>query len=185
MSVTSTMLALGTPVPPFTLTNAVDGRPVSSSDFAAKEALLVMFICNHCPYVVHVRDEITRVARDYLPRGVGIVAINSNSAVTHPQDGPEHMRTLAHELGWQFPFVFDETQNVAHTFKAACTPEFYVFDKHQRLVYRGQMDDSRPQSGKPVSGRDLRAALDNVLDGRPVSSDQKPSTGCSIKWHPD
>ena len=181
----SSMLPLGTLVPAFPLTNAMDGRRVSPSDFDAKPALLVMFICNHCPYVVHVRDEITRLARDYMPKGVAIIAINSNSAITHPQDGPEHMASLARQLHWEFPFVFDETQAVARSFKAACTPEFYVFDKQHRLAYRGQLDDSRPQDTKPVNGRDVRAALDNVLAGRPVSAEQKPSVGCSIKWYPE
>ena len=177
------MLALGTPVPAFVLTNAVDDKPVSSSDFVDRRGLLVMFICNHCPYVVHVRDELGRVAHDYAAKGFGVVAINSNSALSHPEDGPAHMKTLAQQLGWKFPFVFDETQDVARALAAACTPEFYVFDRRQRLAYRGQLDDSRPGNREPIDGHDLRAALEAVLAGRAPSTAQTPSVGCSIKWH--
>ena len=143
-----------------------------------------MFICNHCPFVIHVRDELTRLASEYQKRGVAIVAINSNSIETHPQDAPEHMKALATELGWKFPFLFDSTQEVAKAYRAACTPDFYLFDAEQRLVYRGQLDDSRPGNNVPVTGRDLRAALDAVLAGRAPSIDQKPSIGCNIKWAP-
>lgn len=180
----STMLALGTSAPAFALANAVDGRVVSLDTVRGAPALLVMFICNHCPFVVHVVGELTRLARDYIPRGVAIVAINSNDKKTHPQDGPDAMKRLATEEHWEFPFLFDETQAVAKAFKAVCTPEFYLFDAQQRLVYRGQLDDSRPGNGKPLDGRDLRHALDTLLEGRPVPQDQKPSVGCSIKWAP-
>ena len=180
----SNMLPLGIKAPEFALRNAVDGSAVTLKDFEGSEALLVMFICNHCPFVIHVRDELARLASDYLPRGLAIVAINSNSSVTHPQDGPEHMKELALSQGWEFPFLFDETQSVAQTYKAACTPDFFLLDADRRLVYRGQLDDSRPGNDVPVTGKDLRAAIDAVLAGRPVSEEQKPSIGCNIKWTP-
>ena len=180
----STMLPIGTAVPDFTLENAVDGRNVSPADFADGRALLVMFICNHCPFVKHVMDEITRLGEDYTSRGVGIIAINSNDPIGYPQDGPEHMKRLAEERGWRFPFVFDETQEVAKAFRAACTPDFFLFDSERRLAYRGQLDDSRPSNDLPVDGRDLRGAIDAVLAGRPVSDEQKASIGCNIKWRP-
>ena len=183
MAVTpSTMLPLGSDAPRFELENSVDGRRISLDDFADKEALLVMFICNHCPYVKHVREELGRLADDYLPRGVGIVAINSNSVDTHPQDGPEHMKELALAEGWGFPYLFDENQDVAKAYRAACTPDFFLFDSDRQLVYRGQLDDSRPGAGVPVTGRDLRAAIEAVLEGEPVPQEQKPSMGCNIKW---
>lgn len=178
------MLPLGTSLPDFSLVNAADGQLVSPQEFADRKALLVMFICNHCPFVKHVRSELSRLASDYLPRGLGIVAINSNSTATHPQDGPENMKALARQEGWEFPFLFDESQEVAKAFTAACTPDFFLFDEERRLVYRGQLDDSRPGSGVPVTGHDLRQAIDAVLAGRPVPGDQKPSLGCNIKWAP-
>jgi peroxiredoxin len=178
------MLPLGTRLPEFSLPNAVDGRLVSSSDFDGRPALLVMFLCNHCPYVQHVKSEIGRIAKAYAPRGVGIVAISSNDIAAFPEDAPEKMKELAQREGWTFPYLFDETQEVAKAFRAACTPEFYLFDRDRRLVYRGQLDDSRPKNNLPVTGRDLRAALDAVLAGRPVSPDQVPSVGCNIKWKP-
>jgi peroxiredoxin len=180
----SNMLPLQTKAPDFSLSDAVSGKNVSLAQLEAAPALLVMFICNHCPFVIHVRDELTRLAREYQKRGVAIVAINSNSIETHPQDGPDHMKSLAAELGWEFLFLFDSTQEVAKAYGAACTPDFYVFDGDRRLVYRGQLDDSRPSNNVPLTGRDLRAALDVVLAGRAVSSDQKPSIGCNIKWTP-
>jgi thiol-disulfide isomerase/thioredoxin len=185
MTVTpSTMLPLGTRLPAFSLTNAVDGRTVSSTDFADRKAFLVMFICNHCPYVQHVLVELGRLGRDYLPRGVGIVAINSNDVDAYPQDAPPEMKALAEREGWDFPYLFDETQEVAKTFRAACTPDFFLFDADGKLVYRGQLDDSRPGSGVPVTGRDLRAALEAVLAGEPVPEEQVPGLGCTIKWRP-
>ena len=180
----STMLPLGTPVPDFSLTNAVDGGTVSPDDFADHPALLVMFICNHCPFVKHVMDELTRLGRDYPPRGVGIVAINANDPIGYPQDAPENMQRLARELGWEFPFLFDETQEVAKAFHAACTPDFFLFDGDGRLAYRGQLDDSRPGNDVPVTGEDLRSAIDAVLAAEPVPEDQKASIGCNIKWRP-
>jgi thiol-disulfide isomerase/thioredoxin len=183
----SDMLPLGTAAPPFRLKDTVSGLDVSLDDFPADRPLLVMFLCNHCPYVVHVRDELTRLARDYDER-IGIVAINANSLETHPQDGPEHMRALANELGWSFPFLFDDTQEVAKSYHAACTPDFFLFaaaDGERRpLAYRGQLDASRPGNDVPVTGRDLRAAIDSVLEGRDAPAEQRPSLGCNIKWTP-
>ncbi len=181
-AVPSTMLALGTKLPEFKLQNVVDGRLVSSGDFRERAALLVTIICNHCPYVQHVKQEIGRVAADYGPRGVGIVAISSNDVAAFPDDAPDKMKALALEEGWTFPYLFDETQQVAKAFQAACTPEFYLFDRQRRLVYRGQLDGSRPRNDVPVTGRDLRAALDALLGSRPVSPEQIPSVGCNIKW---
>lgn len=178
----SAMLPLGTTVPDFALPSAVHHRTVSLKDFQDKAALLVMFICNHCPFVKHVKQELGRVARDYEPQGVGVVAISSNDIASHPDDAPEQMKRVAQEEGWTFPYLFDETQEVAKAFRAACTPDFYVFDRHRKLVYRGQLDDSRPGNDVPVTGRDLRAALDAVLAGRPVPAEQTPSLGCNIKW---
>ena len=182
VAVPSTMLPLGTAVPEFSLINAVDGRLVSAADFKNDRALLVMFICNHCPYVGHVLKEIGRIAARYQPKGLGVVAISSNDVAAFPDDSPEKMRELATVEGWRFPYVYDETQAVAKAFKAACTPEFYLFDKGRKLAYRGQLDDSRPKNTEPVTGKDLRAALDALLVGKPVSADQKPSVGCNIKW---
>ena len=180
----STMLALGTPAPAFSLVDAVDGQSVSLADFADHPALLVMFICNHCPYVKHVQSELGRVAADFAPRGLATIAINSNDLDEYPEDGPQHMRDLARAEGWTFPFLFDETQEVAKSFRAACTPDFFLFDGEQRLVYRGQLDDSRPSTDAPVTGRDLRAAIESVLAGESVPEDQKASMGCNIKWRP-
>lgn len=180
----STMLPLGTVAPAVDLLDAVSGRRVSLPAPGEAAATLVMFICNHCPYVVHVLDGLEAVARDYQGRGVRVVAINSNSERTHPQDGPAHMKTLAERRGWAFPFAFDPTQAVAKAYRAACTPDFYVFDGGLRLTYRGRLDGSRPNSGVPVTGADLRAALDATLEGRAVEGEQWPSMGCNIKWHP-
>jgi len=180
----SSMLPLGTRAPDFSLSDAVSEKTVSLAQFEDAPALLVMFICNHCPFVIHIRDELTRLASEYWKRGVAIVAINSNSIETHPQDAPEHMKALTKELGWEFPFLFDATQEVAKAYRAACTPDFYLFDAEQRLVYRGQLDDSRPGNNVPVTSQDLRAALEAVLAGRAPSIDQKPSIGCNIKWAP-
>lgn len=179
----STMIDLGTRAPDFSLQDAVSGRTVTLDDLEGP-ALLVMFVCNHCPFVIHVRDELTRLCDEYGKRGVAIAAVNSNSIESHPQDGPEHMKSLARELGWTFPFLFDASQEVAKAYRAACTPDFFVFDKDRRLVYRGQLDDSRPSTTVPVTGRDLRRALDAVLDGQPPIAPQHASIGCNIKWKP-
>ena len=180
----STMLPLGTPAPGFTLPDVVSGKEVSLSDFEGAPALVVMFICRHCPYVVFVREELVRLAQDYMPRGAAFVAVSSNDAEHYPEDGPEGLREMALDLGFPFPLLYDETQEAAKAYRAACTPDFYLFDKEQRLAYRGQLDGSRPGNEVPVDGRDLRAALDAVLEGRPVDGDQRPSLGCNIKWKP-
>ena len=179
----STMLPLGTPAPDFHLRDPV-GIPVGRDDFSDRPALLVMFLCNHCPYVRHVADEIVRLAREYQARGVGVVAISSNDVTQHPEDGPAAMAEVAVAMGAPFPYLYDETQEVAKAYRAACTPEFFVFDADRRLVYRGQLDGARPGNAVAVSGRDLRAALDAVLAGRPAPEPQRPSLGCSIKWKP-
>ncbi len=184
MAVTpSTMLPLGTKAPYFHLLN-VDGRMVSLDEFKSAPALLVIFMCNHCPYVKHVAAGVAQLARDYQPKGVAVVGINSNNPVSHPGDSPEQMVHEHQQRGYTFPYLFDDTQEVAKAYKAACTPDFYLFDADRKLVYRGQMDDSRPDSGIPVTGRDLRAALDAVLNSQPVPQKQKPSIGCNIKWRP-
>ena len=180
----STMLALGTKAPEFSLPDVVSGKTVSLPAFAGKPALLVMFICQHCPYVKHVKGELAALGRDYVKRGVGMVAISSNDAASYPDDAPASLNAMAREEGFTFPLCYDETQGVAKAYTAACTPDFFLFDKACRLVYRGQLDDSRPGNGKPVTGRDLRAALDAVLAGAPVTPTQQPSAGCNIKWKP-
>lgn len=178
----STMLPLDTQAPPFSLVDTVTGRVVSLGDFAASRALLVMFICNHCPFVRHVRGGIAQLARDYQPRGVAIVAISSNDPGRYPEDGPAEMAKEAAAAGYTFPYLFDESQTVAKAYRAACTPDFFLFDSTRKLVYRGQLDDSRPGNALPVTGEDLRAAIDAVLAGRPVPPEQYPSIGCNIKW---
>lgn len=180
----STMLELGTMAPDFSLPDVVSGRTVSLEDFAGKPALLVMFLCRHCPFVQHVQHEIARIGREYGPRGAGVVAISSNDDRAYPDDAPDRLEAMAREVGFDFPFLFDESQGVAKSYSAACTPDFFLFDADRKLVYRGQLDDSRPGSGKLVTGRDLRAALDAVLAGRPVDPNQRASVGCNIKWKP-
>ena len=179
----STMLPLGTKAPDFSLVN-VDGRVVSLADLAGKQALLVIFLCNHCPYVKHVADVLARFTSEYLAKGVAVVGINSNDVANYPADSPEQMVAEAKSRGYKFPYLYDETQEVAKAYRAACTPDFYLFDGDQRLVYRGQFDASRPDSGVPVSGADLRAAIDAVLAGREPPAEQRPSIGCNIKWKP-
>lgn len=176
------MLELGTEAPAFSLPDVVSGKVISLATFDGSAALLVMFICRHCPYVKHVQDELARLGAEYRRRGVGVVAISSNDASSHPEDAPDSLKAMAQQLGFTFPLCYDESQAVAKAYAAACTPDFFVFDGERRLAYRGQLDDSRPSSGKPVTGSDLRAALDAVLAGRPASTDQMPSMGCNIKW---
>lgn len=178
----STMVSLGVKAPDFSLKDAVSGRPVGLSAFAQEKALLVMFICRHCPYVKHVDRELAKLGKDYAGKGLGIVAISSNDAESYPEDAPESLAEMARELGFTFPVCYDETQAVAKAYSAACTPDFFLFDKDRTLVYRGQLDASRPGNGVPVTGKDLRAAVDAALAGRPVPADQKPSLGCNIKW---
>ena len=178
----STMLALGTKAPDFSLPEVVSGKTISLKSFSGKEALLVMFICRHCPYVEHVQDELARLGRDYAGKSVGIVAISSNDAANYPEDAPKNLKEMAKRLGLVFPYCYDESQEVARAYEVACTPDFFLFDKDRALIYRGQLDESRPGNNKPLNGKDLRAALDAVLSGCPVSADQKPSVGCNIKW---
>jgi peroxiredoxin len=182
----STMrLPLGAKAPDFRLADTnPPGRVVSLHDFDGKPALLVMFICNHCPFVKHVRAELARLAADWQPRGLAVVAISSNDIARYPDDAPERMTEEAREAGYTFPYLFDESQSVAKAYKAACTPDFFLFDRNRSLVYRGQLDDSRPSNGKPVTGRDLRAAIEATIAGRPVVGPQYPSIGCNIKWKP-
>jgi peroxiredoxin len=177
----STMQPLGSKAPDFRLPDTA-GNMVSLADFKNSPALLVVFMCNHCPFVQHILPQFAELARDYQARGVGIVGINSNDVETYPEDRPEKMAELAKRSGLGFPYLYDESQGVAKAYGAACTPDLYLFDRNQRLVYRGQMDDSRPGNNRPVTGADLRAALDAVLAGRPVSPDQRASVGCNIKW---
>lgn len=179
----STMLPLGTTAPDFSLPN-IDGSTVSLDDFRGAPALLVMFICNHCPYVKHIADPLAQLCTEYQGKGVAVVAINSNDVASYPDDAPDKMAAEASTRKYTFPYLFDETQEVAKRYRAACTPDFYVFDRDLRLVYRGQLDDSRPGNGKPVTGADLRAALDAVLTGGTPPADQRPSMGCNIKWKP-
>ena len=178
----STMLPLGTALPSFELTDAVSGAGTSDRHVAGAKGTLLMFICNHCPFVQHVMPEIDRIALKYGPRGIGIAAVNSNDLEAYPQDGPGPMRELALERGWTFPFLFDRDQGLARACAAACTPDFFLFDAERRLAYRGRLDASRPKSDTPLSGADLRAALDAVLAGGSPAADQHPSVGCSIKW---
>lgn len=175
------MLALGTPAPDFDLPDP-SGRRYARDDFRDATGLLVMFLCNHCPYVKHIRDGLAAFGRDYRDRGLAIVAINSNDVVGYPEDRPEKMAEEARDAGYVFPYVFDETQEVAHAYEAACTPDFFLFGKDRRLVYRGQFDGSRPANDVPVTGVDLRAAADALLAGREPSAEQRPSLGCNIKW---
>jgi peroxiredoxin len=177
----SEMLELGTVAPEFSLADP-DGQQHSLG--AGADAYLVMFICNHCPYVKHVREELTRLGNDYLPQHTAIIAINSNDTNTHPGDSPEKMKEEIANWGYEFPYVIDSDQSIAKSYRAACTPDFFLFDADKKLVYRGQLDASRPGNDIPVNGKDLRAALDAVLSGNPVSSDQVPSVGCNIKWTP-
>lgn len=176
------MLALDTSAPPFSLPDVTSGHLIDLEHFAGKKALLVMFICRHCPYVKHVQNELAAIGRDYGSKPLGIVAISSNDAAAYPADAPTSLREMAAELRFSFPYCFDETQDVARAYQAVCTPDFFLFDQGRRLVYRGQLDDSRPNQGKPVTGHDLRAAIDAVLSDRSVVANQKPSLGCNIKW---
>lgn len=178
----STMLALGTQAPDFQLPDTVSGQTISLSSFAGKKALLVMFICRHCPFVKHVQAELAQIGKDYADRELGIVAISANDAQNYPDDAPDSLKAMAKELGFTFPLCYDETQEVAKTYTAACTPDFFLFDGDRTLVYRGQLDDSRPGNNQLVTGKDLRKAIEAVLTDQPVSAEQKPSIGCNIKW---
>lgn len=176
------MLPLGTAAPDFSLPDTVSGRMISLSEVKTDKGLVVMFLCNHCPYVIHVNPEIVRVSKEYLAKGLGFVGISSNDAEKYPDDAPDKMKLVAQQLGYPFPYLYDESQAVARAYDAACTPDFYVFDKNLKLVYRGRLDDSRPKNDNPLTGKDLRTALDAVLAGEAVSEIQYPSGGCNIKW---
>lgn len=178
----SNMLSLGTYAPQFSLLDVISGRKVSLSSPTAATSTVVMFICNHCPYVKHVSKELTRLAKDYMDKGVSFIAINSNDIEHYPDDSPENMKIVALQEGYPFPYLYDETQEVARAYQAACTPDFYVFDSNLMLVYRGQLDDSRPGNQIPVTGDSIRKALDCLLTHQPITSEQKPSLGCNIKW---
>jgi len=178
----SNMLPLGTPAPDFSLPDTVSGLSLGLHQLASDRATLVMFVCNHCPYVKHVNPELVRLARDYQPRGVAFIAISSNDVESYPEDAPERMAAVAAEEGYSFPYLYDRDQSVARAYDAACTPDFYLFDGQRRLAYRGRLDGSTPRNGQPLTGADLRAALEAVLAGRPVAAEQQPSLGCGIKW---
>ena len=180
----STMLPLGTAAPDFSLTDTVSGKTMTLASFAGKKGLLVVFLCNHCPYVKHLKEGLVLLGKDYEKKDVAIVAISANDPQTHPQDSPEQMTLQAKKSGFSFPYLFDQTQQTAKAYHAVCTPEFYLFDSERRLVYRGRFDASRPNSQVAVTGAELRAAADALLARRPVPADQRPSVGCSIKWRP-
>jgi len=178
----SRMLPLGTRASAFNLPDAISGKMISLEAIKSNIATVIMFICNHCPFVKHVQQEIVNLANDYQPKGVSFVAINSNDIVKYPEDSPKRMKQVAENLGYPFPYLYDETQEVARNYQAACTPDFYIFDSSLILVYRGQLDDSRPGNTIAVTGKDIRRALDNILVGKSVDQNQKPSIGCNIKW---
>lgn len=178
----SNMLALGTKAPTFSLLDTVSGKTMQLQEMKGKEGTVIMFICNHCPFVVHVNPEISRLAQAYKTKGIGFIAISSNDVINYPQDSPDLMKEHAITANYSFPYLYDETQQVAKAYDAACTPDFYLFNANSRLVYRGQLDNSRPGNSIPLSGSDLRNAIDALLASKPISTDQKPSIGCNIKW---
>lgn len=178
----STMLSLGTKAPDFQLPEVISGKIISLDTFASKKALLVMFICQHCPFVKHIQTELAKLGQDYTDTDLGIVAISANDVANYPNDSPENLKKMAQQLGFNFPVCYDETQNTAKAYTAACTPDFFLFDNNRNLVYRGQFDDSRPSNDVPVTGKDLRQAIETVLAGNTPSREQKPSIGCNIKW---
>jgi peroxiredoxin len=178
----SIMIDLGTKAPDFELPDVVSGNTLSYSNIKGEQGTLVMFICNHCPYVIHVNDELIRLCEDYKTLGIGFVAISSNDVINYPQDGPEKMKIHAEDTGYNFPYLYDETQEVAKAYDAACTPDLYVFDSNDKLYYRGRIDDARPGTGKEVTGKDIRNAIDSMINGEKVPEKQYPSGGCNIKW---
>lgn len=178
----SAMISLGTKAPDFILPDTVSGKNISLNDLKSEKATVIMFICNHCPFVKHVNKELVKVANDYIPKRISFIAISSNDVVNFPEDSPMKMKQEAKSLGYPFPYLYDESQSVARAYDAACTPDFFIYDKDLKLVYRGQLDDSRPSNGIPVTGKDIRAALDNLLSGKNISAEQKSSIGCNIKW---
>lgn len=178
----STMIPLGTKAADFRLPDTVSGKELTLNDVASDKATVFMFICNHCPFVIHIREELINIANEYIPKGINFVAISSNDVENYPDDSPEKMAALAKELNFPFPYLYDETQDAARAYDAACTPDIYIFDGNLECVYRGQLDDSRPDNGVPVTGKDLREALDCILEDRSIPQEQKPSLGCNIKW---
>lgn len=178
----SNMVALGTVAPDFKLVDAASGNLYHLKGTDTKKATLIMFICNHCPYVKHVLDELVRIGKEYILKGINVIAISSNDSSKYPEDGHEQMKALALEKKFSFPYLFDETQEVARAYEAACTPDFYIYDSDLKLVYRGQLDSSRPKNDIPVTGKDIRKALEDILEGRPLAGNQVPSIGCNIKW---
>jgi peroxiredoxin len=182
MAASSNMIPLGFPAPEFNLQEPLTGKTVRLTDVKSEKGTLVMFICNHCPYVKHVNEQLVKLANDYMQKGSGFVAINSNDAQNYPEDSPEKMKEYAQRLHYPFPYLFDESQEIAKAYDAACTPDFYLFDGTLKCVYRGQLDDSRPSNGKPVTGEDMRKAMDALLAGKEIGENQIPSVGCSIKW---
>ena len=183
MAVTpSTMISLGTKAPDFTLPDTVSGKNLSLQDLISNKATLIMFICNHCPFVKHVNEALVKLANDYIPKGISFIAISSNDVVNFPEDSTEKMKQTAKEFGYTFPYLYDESQEVARAYDAACTPDFFIYDKDLKLVYRGQLDNSRPSNGLPVTGKDIRSAFDLLLAGKNIPEEQRPSIGCNIKW---
>lgn len=178
----SNMMPLGTAAPDFTLLNTVTGKTMALADAKSDIATVIMFICNHCPYVKHVNEQLVALANDYQPKGISFIAISANDVVNYPDDSPEKMKETAQQLGYSFPYLYDESQEIAKAYQAACTPDFYIFDKQLNCVYRGQLDDARPKSDIPITGKDIRNALDAILAGNPVNPEQIPSLGCNIKW---
>lgn len=178
----SNMMPLATKAPDFTLPDTISGKIKNLTELKSDKATVIMFICNHCPFVKHIQHELVKLAHDYQAKGIGFIAISANDATGFPEDAPEKMRAVATQLGYPFPYLYDETQTVAKAYDAACTPDFFIFDKDLKSVYRGQLDDSRPGNSIPVTGGDIRAALDAILAGKPISEQQKPSIGCNIKW---
>lgn len=176
------MLPLGTVAPDFTLLDTVSGKKLSLKQLKSSIATVIMFICNHCPYVKHMQRELASLAQEYQQKGIAFIAISSNDISSHPDDSPQHMQEVAKQFAYPFPYLYDETQEIAKAYQAACTPDFYIFDEKMECVYRGQYDDSRPNNNIPVTGKDIRLALDNILANQPVSTEQKPSIGCNIKW---
>lgn len=178
----SNMMPLGTKAPYFNLPDTISGKNKTLDELKSDNATVIIFICNHCPFVKHVQPGLIKLANDYIPKGISFVAISANDVENYPDDSPERMKDVAKQFGYPFPYLYDESQNVARAYGAACTPDFYIFDKELKCVYRGQMDDSRPSNDIPVTGKDIRAALDAILEGQPVDQNQKPSIGCNIKW---
>lgn len=178
----STMLPLGTPAPAFELNDVISGKRISLGEYSREDALLIMFICRHCPYVRHVQKQLAQLGLDYQDKNVAIIAISSNDANAYPDDAPESLREMAQQLNFRFPFCYDETQDVARAYGAVCTPDFFLFDRRRELAYRGRLDGSRPRSTDPVTGDELRAAIDALLSQQPVNPEQRPSLGCNIKW---